>query len=54
MSLRVRGEQLDELFADPSLVSNVEEFCKPLAAVTEDVLGGYSCSAGHTACYIAP
>jgi radical SAM protein with 4Fe4S-binding SPASM domain len=52
--LRVEDDNLDQLFADPELVGNVEEYCKPPAPVDEDALEGYSCSAGHTACYISP
>lgn len=54
LKLRVTEEHLDTLFADPDLVGNVDEFCKPPAPVDDDVLEGYSCSAGHTACYISP
>jgi len=54
LKLRVDDENLDTLFADPDLVGNVEEFCKPPAPVDDDILEGYSCSAGHTACYISP
>ena len=54
LSLRVDDDVLDEVFADPELVGDVEEFCKPPAAVDDDVMEGYSCSAGHTACYINP
>jgi radical SAM protein with 4Fe4S-binding SPASM domain len=54
LALRVDGDNLDELFADPSLVGNPEEFCAKPGPVDDDVLEGYSCSAGHTACYISP
>ena len=54
LRLRVDEENLDELFQDDELVGNVEEYCKPPAPVDEDVMEGYSCSAGHTACYISP
>jgi organic radical activating enzyme len=52
--LRVDDDNLDQLFSDPELVGNVEEYCKPPAPVDEDAMEGYSCSAGHTACYISP
>jgi radical SAM protein with 4Fe4S-binding SPASM domain len=52
--LRVDDDNLDQLFADPELVGNVDEYCKPPAPVDDDALEGYSCSAGHTACYISP
>jgi radical SAM protein with 4Fe4S-binding SPASM domain len=32
----------------------VEEFCAPPPPVGEDILDGFPCSAGHTACYISP
>jgi AdoMet-dependent heme synthase len=54
LHLRVDDDNLDQLFADPELVGNVEEYCKPPAPVDEDAMEGYSCSAGHTACYISP
>jgi AdoMet-dependent heme synthase len=54
LTLRVEEQHLDALFANPDLVGSVEEFCKPPAPVDEDALEGYSCSAGHTACYISP
>jgi AdoMet-dependent heme synthase len=54
LSLRVEEDNLDELFANPELVGDVEEFCAPPVPPDEDVMEGYSCSAGHTACYINP
>jgi MoaA/NifB/PqqE/SkfB family radical SAM enzyme len=54
LHLRVDDDNLDELFADPELVGDVEEYCKAPDPVDEDVMEGYSCSAGHTACYISP
>jgi AdoMet-dependent heme synthase len=54
LSLRVDEENLDELFQDDELVGDPEEYCKPPAPVDDDVMEGYSCSAGHTACYISP
>jgi radical SAM protein with 4Fe4S-binding SPASM domain len=54
LALRVDADNLDELFADPELVGNPEEFCAKPGPVDEDTLEGYSCSAGHTACYITP
>jgi radical SAM protein with 4Fe4S-binding SPASM domain len=54
LSFRVDPENLDELFADDELVGNSVEFCRPPAPVDEDVMEGYSCSAGHSACYISP
>jgi radical SAM protein with 4Fe4S-binding SPASM domain len=54
LALRVNEDNLDELFTDPDLVGNVEEFCVPPAPPDEDVMEGSSCSAGHTLCYISP
>lgn len=54
LSLRIPGEQLQEVFRNPALVPNMEEFCAPPKPVTNDDLEGYSCSAGHSFCYISP
>jgi radical SAM protein with 4Fe4S-binding SPASM domain len=48
-----RGD-LQEVFRNPELVGNVDEFCAPPPQVDEDVLDELPCSAGHTACYISP
>ena len=54
LSLRIAGEELPEVFRNPALVPNTEEFCAPPKPVSEDDLEGYSCSAGHSFCYISP
>jgi AdoMet-dependent heme synthase len=54
LSLRIAGEELPDVFANPKLVPNMEEFCAPPKPVTEDDMEGYSCSAGHSFCYISP
>jgi len=54
LALRIPGHELHRVFRDPQLVPNVEEFCAPPPSPGEDVLDGYPCSAGHTACYISP
>jgi len=54
LRLRVGGENLQEIFNDPELVGDVEEFCAVPGPPSEDAMEGYSCSAGHTACYINP
>ena len=54
LSLRIPGEELTEIFRNPALVPNMEEFCAPPKAPTEDDLESYSCSAGHSFCYISP
>ena len=53
LRLRVRGHNLHEIFNDPELVGDVEEFCAA-PPPDDDVMEGYSCSAGRTACYINP
>ena len=54
LSLRIPGEELTEVFRNPALVPNMEEFCAPPAPTTDEDLEGYSCSAGHSFCYISP
>jgi radical SAM protein with 4Fe4S-binding SPASM domain len=54
LALRIPGEELTKVFHNPALVGNMEEFCAPPKAVTEDDLEGYSCSAAHSFCYISP
>ncbi len=54
LALRIPGEELREVFRNPALVPNMEEFCAPPKPVTGDDLEGYSCSAGHSFCYISP
>jgi radical SAM protein with 4Fe4S-binding SPASM domain len=54
LSLRIPGEELVEVFHNPALVGNQEEFCAPPKPPSEEDLEGYSCSAGHSFCYISP
>jgi AdoMet-dependent heme synthase len=55
LDLRIDGSDLQDVFHDRSLVGDVEEFCAPPpAAPGDDIMDGYPCSAGHTACYISP
>lgn len=54
LSLRIAGDDLKDVFHDPDLVGNVEEFCAPPPPPGVDVMEGLPCSAGHTACYISP
>jgi radical SAM protein with 4Fe4S-binding SPASM domain len=54
LALRIPGEELEEVFRNPALVPNQEEFCAPPKAPTHEELEGYSCSAGHSFCYISP
>ena len=54
LSLRIPGEELPEIFHNPALVGSQEEFCAPPKPPSEEDLEGYSCSAGHSFCYISP
>jgi radical SAM protein with 4Fe4S-binding SPASM domain len=54
LALRMPGSGLKQLFHSEELVGDVEEFCAPPPAPGEDVMEGFPCSAGHTACYISP
>ena len=54
LDLRIPTEKLKQVFREPSLVGDVDEFCATPAPVGEDVMEGYSCSAGHTSCYVSP
>jgi radical SAM protein with 4Fe4S-binding SPASM domain len=54
LSLRIPGEDLPEIFHNPDLVDNQEEFCAPSEPPSAEDLEGYSCSAGHSFCYISP
>jgi AdoMet-dependent heme synthase len=54
LALRIPGEELSEIFQNPALVGNQEEFCAPPPPPSAEDLEGYSCSAGHSFCYISP
>jgi AdoMet-dependent heme synthase len=54
LQLNVGAAGLEKIFHDPNLVGDVEKFCAPPPAPDADVMEGYPCSAGHTACYISP
>jgi AdoMet-dependent heme synthase len=54
VALRIPGSELKQIFNNPELVGNVEEFCAAPPAPGEDIMNGLPCSAGHTACYISP
>ena len=51
---RVDAGELSNVFRNPDLVGDVENFCAPPAPVDEEILEGLPCSAGHTSCYISP
>jgi len=52
--LGIGHEDLVDVFRNPEMVGDVNEFCAPPPAVGEDVMDEIPCSAGHTACYISP
>ena len=54
LALRIANSELKQIFHNQELVGNVEEFCAPPPSPSEDVMNGFPCSAGHTACYISP
>ena len=54
LALNIPGEDLAQVFKDKGLVGDVEEFCAPPRAATQNDLEGYPCSAGHTSCYVSP
>jgi AdoMet-dependent heme synthase len=54
LALRIPGSDLQQVFRSKELVGNVEEFCAPPPPPGEDIMEGFPCSAGHTACYITP
>jgi AdoMet-dependent heme synthase len=54
LGLRVGGSDLKQIFHERALVGDVEQFCAPPPPPDDDIMDGYPCSAGHTACYISP
>ncbi len=54
LSLGVDQSTLRQVFRDPSLVGDVEEFCAISTNPDEDALENLPCSAGHTSCYVSP
>jgi len=54
LGLGISTSKLKEVFRDPVLVGNVEDFCAPPWAPDDEILDGLPCSAGHTYCYISP
>jgi AdoMet-dependent heme synthase len=54
LSLGISAGTLREIYRDPALVGNVEQFCAIPAAAGQDELEATPCSAGHTACYVSP
>lgn len=54
LSLGVDRTALRQVFQDPALVGNVEEFCAIAAPADDNTLQSLPCSAGHTTCYVSP
>jgi len=54
LSLGITPAELEEIMHTEEFVGNVGEFCAPVSTVDDNVLDGYSCSAGHTLAYISP
>jgi radical SAM protein with 4Fe4S-binding SPASM domain len=54
LSLGIGHAELKEVFRDPKLVGNTDEFCATPGAPPAGDLESLPCSAGHTACYVSP
>jgi AdoMet-dependent heme synthase len=54
LNLGITHAELEELMHTEEFVGDVGEFCSPVSTVGDDILDGYSCSAGHTLAYISP
>ncbi len=54
MNLGITQAELEEIMHTEEFVGDVKEFCGPVSTVDDDILDGYSCSAGHTLAYISP
>ena len=54
LNLGITHAELEELMHAEEFVGDVGEFCSPVSTVGDDILDGYSCSAGHTLAYISP
>jgi AdoMet-dependent heme synthase len=52
--LGISLEELQAVMRTEEFVGDVAEFCAPVSTVGDDILEGYSCSAGHTLAYISP
>ncbi len=50
----VSPDTLCDLFQDTAFVGENGEFCRPPAPAGDELLDAFPCSAGHSACYIAP
>jgi AdoMet-dependent heme synthase len=54
LSLNAGHAVLKDLFRDPALVGDAEQFCALPVNADADILEDVPCSAGHTACYVSP
>lgn len=54
LKLGVDQSALRQVFRDPALVGDVDEFCAIPAKASESELDALPCSAGHSACYVSP
>lgn len=54
LKLRAPAAEIRKVFENHALVGDVAAFCAPPPPPGEDVMDGYPCSAGHTACYVSP
>jgi AdoMet-dependent heme synthase len=52
--LGITFDELQTVMRTEEFVGDVAEFCAPASNVGDDILDGYSCSAGHTLAYISP
>jgi len=54
VGLNIASSELQQIFRNPDVVGDIDEFCAPPPPPGDDILNGYPCSAGHTSCYISP
>ena len=56
LALNIGQAALREVFRDPALVDDVDEFCAPPSGPLseEDAYNSTPCSAGHNSCYVSP
>jgi radical SAM protein with 4Fe4S-binding SPASM domain len=54
LRLGIDQSALRQVFRDPALIADVDEFCAIPAKADENTLETIPCSAGHTACYVSP
>ncbi len=54
LSLGISREELEEFMHSEEFNENAIEYCAPVSEHGDDVLDGFSCSAGHSLAYISP